>query len=91
LVLVLAISSLIHYAHQRGLPLFDSNAAADGGIWSPDAYGGVLQMLIPWAILIVLLAPLIALPVLLLVAKIRRARSAPIRTTPARSPTAPNP
>lgn len=72
IALLLMLAAGAHYAYRRGLPLINIEVARNGDTWDPDAYGGVLQMLIPWGLLIGLLLPMLALPVALFVWRKRK-------------------
>ena len=61
LLLVLAV--MAHYAHQRGLPMIDFQVWRRGDLWKSEAYGGLLQMALPWSLLLIMVWPILALPV----------------------------
>lgn len=70
--LLLMLVSLVHYAQRRDLPLINFGTMPNGEIWNPDAYGGVLQMLIPWSLITALLFPILVLPIALFVWRKRK-------------------
>lgn len=72
IILLLMLTALVHYAQRRGLPLINVEAARSGDTWDPDAYGGILQMLIPWSLLILLFLPILGLPIALFVWRKRK-------------------